>query len=495
MKKFLSLMLAVMLLALPVASLAEFNFDLLGQQKAMTFSMKFADANFAALAEAAGEKVEEDEAAVVAIVNDLINAIGITGYEQQASADSMQLGYSLTLNGNDALNFQVLLQKDGIYAASNLLGQDTVMITPDQMDAVLESAKAELIAQGGTGAELDEAFAPMKEMLENPGEMFSFNMKTNDLGTMKLTNFLAAFEKIAEKAETADASTAPAGSDKAESAITLKLSKDDITTLLQAFMDDFEATNYGATYVKAMNQNLAFFDKSATPDNVLKASTDLMKDDMVVTLYTGADGNVVSATVKAALLEDLNSNDMVDLDMVILNNKVDDQQKVTVTATATEDDEKVDILFELAMADDNNGTFSCTVTEDDTLVKVNGTIQTTADKKVTMDIKLDVTDDDDKFGLGFLVTVAETDSSLDMQIKLMSLDGATTYLSILMNYALTDMMPALNTADAVQPLAMSEEEMTAWTTSLQSNMQMELVKMIQYLPTSVLQMIMTMTQQ
>ncbi len=490
MKKFLSLMLAIMLLALPVTSLAEFNFDLLGQQKAMTFSLTFADANIAALVEATGEKLDEDEAAVFPMINDLINAIGIIGYEQQASADSAQIGFGLTLTGNEALNGQVLLQKDGIYATSNLLGQDTVLMTLDQLTASLEDAKAELIAQGATGAEFDQVFAPIKEVLENPGEMFSSYMKTNDLNTMELTNFLAAFEKIEEKAEKADASTAPAGSDKAESAITLKLSKDDIATLLQAFMDDFEATNYGAAYVKALNQGLPASDERATLDDALKLCTDLMKDDMVVTLYTGADGNVVSATVKAALLEEVDSKDVVDLDMVILNNKVNDQQKVTVTATATEGDEKVDVLFELNMADKDNGTFNCTVTEDDTLVKVNGTIQTTADNNVTVDVKLDVTDGEDKFGMGFLVTAAETESSFDIQMKLTSLDGATTYLSILLNYALADMKPAVNTADAVQPLAMSEEEMQAWTASLETGMQMERVKIIQYLPTSVLQMMM-----
>ncbi len=490
MKKFLSLMLAVMLLALPVTSLAEFNTDLLGQQKAMAFTLTFSDANIAALVEAAGEKVDEDEAAVFTMVNDLINAIGFTGYEQQASADSMQFGYSLTLSGNDAMNIQALLQKNGIYATSNLLGKDTVLVTLDQLTAALEDAKAELIAQGGTTAELDETFAPIKELLENPGEMFSAYMKTNDLDTMELTNFLAAFEKIAEKAEKADASAAPAGSDKAESAITLKLSKDDIATLLEAILNDFEATNYGAGNVKSLNQSLALSEEKMTVDDALKACTNLMKDDVIVTLYTGADGNVVSATVKAALLEEVDSKDVVDLDMVILNNKVDDQQKVTVTATATEDDEKVDVLFELNMADKDNGTFNCTVTEDDTLVKVNGTIQATADKHTTVNVKLDVTDGEDKFGMGFLVTAAETESSIDMQMKLTSLDGATTYLSILMNCALADMMPAVNTADAVQPLAMSEEEMEAWTASLETGMQMELVKIIQYLPTSVLQMMM-----
>lgn len=490
MKKFLSLMLAVLLLALPVASLAEIDVDLLEQQKAMTFSLTLADANFAALAEATGETVDEDEAAVIAMVNDLINAIGLTGYVQQPAADKVQVGYSLTLSGNDALNIHALLQKDGIYATSNLLGQDTVLITPDQLDAVMESAKAELIAQGGTGAEIDEAMAALKEMLENPAQMLQSN--TNDLDTMELTKSLAAFEKIAEKAEKADASTAPAGSDKAESAITLKLSKDDIATLLQAFMDDFETTDFGAAYVKALNQGLASSDEKATLDDALKLSTDLIKDDVVITLYTGDDGNVVSATVKAALLEEVDSDDVVDMDMVILNHKVDDQQKVTVTVAATEGDEKVDVLFELNMADKDNGAFNCTVTEDDTLVKVNGTIQTTADKKVTVDVKLDVTDDDDKFGMGFLVTSQETEDSIDVQVKLTSIDGATTYLSILLNYALTDMMPAVNTADAVQPLTMSEEEMTAWTTSLQSTMQLELMKLIQYLPESVLMMIMQM---
>ncbi len=490
MKKFLSLMLAIMLLALPVTSLAEFNFDLLGQQKAMTFSLTFADANIAALVEATGEKLDEDEAAVFPMVNDIINAIGLIGYVQQASADTAQVGFGLTLTGNEALNVQALLQKDGIYATSNLLGKDTVLVTLEQLNAALEDAKAELIAQGGTGAELDEAMKSLKEMVENPGEFFSSNMQTNDLETMELTKFMAAFEKIAEKAEKADASTAPAGSDKAESAITLKLSKEDISTLLNAFMDDFEATDYGAAYVKSLNQSLAVSEEKITVDDALKACTDLMKDDVVVTLYTGADGNVVSATVKAALLEEVDSKDVVDLDMVILNNKVDDQQKVTVTATATEDDEKVDVLFELNMADKENGTFNCTVTEDDTLVKVNGTIQATADNNVTVDVKLDVTDGEDKFGMGFLVTAAETESSFDIQMKLTSLDGATTYLSILLNYALTDMKPAVNTADAVQPLAMSEEEMQAWTTSLESGMQMELVKIIQYLPTSVLQLMM-----
>lgn len=490
MKKFLSLMLAVLLLALPVASLAEIDVDLLEQQKAMTFSLTLADANIKALAEATGETVDEDEAAVIAMVNDLINAIGLTGYVQQPAADKVQVGYSLTLSGNDALNIHALLQKDGIYATSNLLGQDTVLITPDQLDAVMESAKAELIAQGGTGAEIDEAVTALKEMLENPAQMLQSN--TNDLDSLELTKSLAAFEKIAEKAEKADASTAPAGSDPAESAITLKLSKDDIATLLQAFMDDFEATDLGAAYVKALNQGLASSDEKATLDDALKLSTDLMKDDMVVTLYTGANGDVVSATVKAALLEEVDSDDVVDMDMVILNHKVDDQQKVTVTVAATEGDEKVDVLFELNMADKDNGAFNCTVTEDDTLMKVNGTIQTTADKKVTVDVKLDVTDDDDKFGMGFLVISQETEDSIDVQVKLTSIDGATTYLSILLNYALADMMPAVNTADAVQPLTMSEEEMTAWTTSLQSTMQLELMKLIQYLPESVLMMIMQM---
>ncbi len=489
MKKILSLMLAIMLLALPVASLAEKNVDLLAEQKAMTFSLSFADANIASLAEAMGETVDENEKTMYDMVNDLINALGVSYYLQQPSADSAQVGGSLVLSGNDALTINGLLQKDGLYATSNMLGQDTVLVTKDQMTAAMDDMKAQAIAEGSTGAELDEMMETIKEILENPSEALKNSALSNDLDSMELTKLQAAAEKIAEKAEKADASTAPAGSDKAESAITLKLSKEDMSTLMEAFMDDFEATEFGAAYVKSLNQSLASSGEKVTVDDVMKASADLMKDDMVITLYTNDDGEMVSATVKAALLEGAGSNDVIDLDMVILSSKVGDQEKVTVTATATEGDEKVDVLFELNMADENNGTFNCTVTEDDTLVKVNGTIEATDDKHATVDVKLDVTDEGETFGMRVLVTSEETDNSGDVQVKLMSLDGATNYLSILLKFALTDMKPAVNTADAVQPLTMSEEEMEAWTTSLESGMQVELMKILGYLPESVLTML------
>lgn len=454
MKKFLSLMMSLMLLVLPCVSLAENTLDLLKEQKALNVTITLADANFLPLV--------QDEKLATAI-NELLNAVGLRFTMQQADAESLQESFAVLLSGSNALTADILINTDGVYFASNFLGQDVMNISWQQALDTLEGMKDEMLAGGVSAEELEEVLDTLKQLYENPAAMFNAAGRKADWSDMDLTNTIAVMEKLMAKCLPADVSTAPEGCDAA-SAITVSVNGDELYELYSALLTDFQSTEYGKNAVMNWEKSMAMNDEAFTLDELLKMGTGMLKGDAVLTLYLNAEGKLVAIIENAAMLIEEGKDDTLDVVVLI----VESEERTT---------------------------FDCTVSNEDKVqVKVYGTVDVAKDDEsdqVKVDVYVTVPTEETEEGVRVLV-VSDTkaDGTGTAQVKILPLTDEVPYLTVNMTAELVDMLPAVNTENPVQILTMSEEELEAWVETLSANAQLQLIKMLQLLPPSVLSIMM-----
>lgn len=483
MKKILSVMLAVIVLALPCVSMANEQVDLLMLQKALQTTITFSDANLLPL-------VGDEQTA--AVINELINVVGLRCTVQQADAESMQANMAFTLSGADAFKADVMMNKTGMYLASNMLGQDVLSFDYQKMMDMFQDMKDQMIEEGVSEAQLSQMIDMLKKM--QSGEYFNQAMVKNDLDDMQLTNTTAVLEKLLAKAQPADVATAPEGCDTPASAATLTLTGKEAAELMNAMLTDFGATKFGGAYLSSLESSLASFGENAmTLDDMIQKISEVYENDIVYTFYFNAEGEAVAVTVACTL----NDSDKTDVKMVILFKAEGEKKTVTLNMDLT-GAQKMNILFTLTEESENNVAFDCTVSEGDTAdVRVYGTVVEAEENDVdhvTVDVYVTVPAEGPEAGVRVLVDVMANDDDITgtTLIKILPLSGEAPYVTLSVVCELVDMLPAVSTENTVDILSMSDEEIQAWTESITSSAQLELIKMIQMLPPSVLSLVMGM---
>lgn len=482
MKKFLSVMLAMLMLALPVMSLADETANLLELQKAVQTTITFADANLLPL-------VQDEQAA--AILNDLINAMGLRFSCQQSAADVMQMDGALMLSGSDALSFDALINTNGIYLASNMLGKDSVGLGYQQLIDMLEAQKSQLVAQGVSEAEFDESIARIQQMQSGA---FASSMDVDfDLDDMKMPTFMAVLENLVSKAQVIDATSAPEGCDTPAGGVTITLTGEELAEVGRAFMTDFGATSFGGSYLDAIEATLnASGEEAMSLEDILNQLPAVYPEGITMNLYMNGEGELVAAVVTAKIQAE---EEVLDQNTTVLRKTENSKEICSVNTTVASAGDMVNVLVTVTEEDDNVA-FDCTVSNAEQVgVKVYGTVVEKNEndaEHMTVDVSVAVPLEGPEFGLRVLVDAIKADDVTGtVQVKVLPLNGDVPYLAVNGKIELVDMLPAVNTEGAVEILTMTEDEINAWGEGLTTNAQMELVKIIQLLPTSVLSLLMS----
>lgn len=341
MKKLLSLLLVVLLLAMPLSGLAEtgiiggadgataifttadtLTLSDLGLMKNVTFN--FTKAWKAALD--AGRRAQTTitlsdwpsgitgEAQVDQIINDVLNALKIDFYQQGDEGV-----FALNLSGNDVLTMGGAMLGDDIYLNSNLLG-GTIVFTLDEIEPIVSRlldmfVVAEMIP-AEDAEEIKAQLPQIMEMVKAELEAASANpLEGIDLENLNLNALVEAFAPLANNVTVGEVTMQPRNCDPATSMATLTVTPDEFKAMVKAvmqFLKDnpsimdvlMEQSGMNSAMV-TMGEEAEKIDMAAELDEAIAEieNATMLTGNMVVSLYLGEDGMPVSMTLTMPLAE------------------------------------------------------------------------------------------------------------------------------------------------------------------------------------------------
>ena len=238
MKKLLSLILAMLMLAMPVFSGAEeaavststamlqaaaqqdfaTKYVLQGQEEIVDLNVEISDLTMSMT------QVPADQAAMV---KELLNAIGFRVTFQTAE-NQAQGGLALLLGGDEAVNAKVAYADKNLYAASNLLGDKIVQVTGPQVKQLVNQLIDQAVADGKISQEnVDSLKKFYREFREDP---ISAIMKL--IGQPDFQPLMAALQSFVMNVKTEEVTEAPEALPAAKNVLIVPITKEGLDSVL-----------------------------------------------------------------------------------------------------------------------------------------------------------------------------------------------------------------------------------------------------------------------
>lgn len=476
MKKLLATLLALVMLLVPVLSMAE---------SAMTLDISLSNVNLTPFLE------EEADPSQVEIINDLINALGLTVYSMENEDGSMQLGLSLNLSGQSALTLDAQVAEDAILLGSNLLGSDVIAVTPDELIETLKNNKDALLELGLSEEDYDALMEQLPALFSDP--MSGLDASAMDLSDLDLTATMEAVQAFAETMQVAEGELTeqPADCDPATSVAIITMDGNAMLKVLSTAMSDIMNTAFFQNYTTLMNGMLQAqgedeVDFAAVVQEMFNKLS--IKDDVVVTVYADEYGDAVRVEYALTLIADGNEDDALEIDGV-LTRLTGDTLTYTLTNKLTVDGETADVVCHFILKSDTSFTVDFTASADDEVVYASLDAEMAENGGDLMFIVTVTDEDGNQEGMRVHEVISEEENTT-MVIDYLPLEDDTPWMTITITVSETAEQAKLDGSNAVRVLSMSEEELNAWIEGLQSNMQIALIGALQLLPESVLNMIM-----
>ena len=346
MKKFLSLILALMMLSLPALAAAEDTLGLIGGADGPTSVFVGGDIpqTLEEKALAAGRKVstsvkitevsgiDTGDARTDAALVDLFNALGFT-----VSQQGDEFNMALQISGQDALDLGFSMSGEDVYLKSSLIG-GTVVVGTQELEGLIDRLVDMLIMVEGMSeeeaADLRAQISGLKQLYADSLELSMASMLTEeDLKNLNMTS-IEAFIAFAEgKTVPVEEIVVPRMCDPAVSGEKAVLTNADMVQVVKYFyqfiLDNPKLMNYlgsqlgfpteeeitlqwqsmGQFYMafKIYESEEAFRAQFQTFEQLLNEmivevdASKFLDGEFTVTEYTDADGNVVYATMSLPL--------------------------------------------------------------------------------------------------------------------------------------------------------------------------------------------------
>jgi len=505
MKKFLSLMLAVLMLALPVFS---------GAETAAETVTALASADFAAGYLAKGDRLVTNitiEPGIVLLsgvpeqlqsaIQDLLKALAfeVTGQKTDGMA---QGGFRLLLNGENALDILVALGEKGVYAASTLLGDKIVQVTPDQLKSLADQLSEQLVASGKVSREqMDSIKNALAKFKDDPNGALASMIGQPDFGPlMEALSGLVSGTNLMPQ----EVTELPEGvTIDAKYVMNVVLSKEALTKVTDALAKLL----WSMPVVQQIAQNVKTGDGEPLTEgklvSKLNAIPGALSKDLQIDVYMTEDGQTIQAV---SGFEITANGSTVPINFSVTAETAADGTHVLWTAGAQKGDEAMLMTGDMKIAvSENGGTMTYDVTasmtrngETFTPMEENVHAAWTAEEKsraMTMEIAVHAKNDAAADPINMIFTIASQDQDLgDHAEGTLTINAAMENIGDIVTLTIgkkTDMAEAyIVTEDAVQPLAMNSEEMNAFTQEVSATAQQALIGLINKLPESARNLVM-----
>lgn len=489
MKKWIAMLLSVVLLVLPFAGLADSPAELM--DKAITDGLTL---ETLVTLEAGSLPLDESVAKPVA---DLVNALSL----RLVKAAAGHQVFALQLDGQDALRVDTE-RADGVdYVASNWLGDKTLAFAEGDTEKI--------------SVRLAQLFSSVTDMNEEALQGILSGEATNDLdlSDMDVTPLTDYFTAMMNRVEIKDVTEQPSDCDPAAKVVTLTLTVDDIADFYEALFKTLRSSekmmdllNTYAQQASVNGESMTVeeaFDKFPAEIRALKSQF----EDIPVAIYVDKADEVVKVVTSMNIQPE--DGDAVKADFVLNRVSSGDIGK-TYDATLTMDDTA---LLKITVASNLDGTSTATLVDGFALDLYDGA--EASEDKLLLELAYAVEKDYREETSGKTVNAAlyfrpdTTSDPLKLTLKgtdsASYLEGAATrseeyklYLGDETDALLTfrkstntvDALETLADSDAVRPGDMDDTAFQTWLNGLLTSVQSGAIKALQLLPASVLQLMM-----
>lgn len=235
------------------------------------------------------------------------------------------------------------------------------------------------------------------------------------------------------------------------------------TLSMQGYQNDYHILDAGVTYLDAGEAGLV----------TAKMLFDFESDKALIAADAVFDDNNLDATMKFEVTE--NNEQTVVMDVAALYKNADNKSNTEVTLTATSEDETVGFAL-TANNEDVPG-------DKEASAKGDLTLSVTAEG-MTVGLKFDYTDE--------ATSAADYTSTAAYNV---SIEAMGVELPLLTAHVFTssafETEESVAAGEAVRPATMTDDELTAYGTQIAQTAQLELIELMQQLPASVLQLMMS----
>ena len=500
MRKVFSLLLAVVMLAVPVLSFAASPKQMIaesteGHYLKTTFTMQSG-----AIGQVLSQNLGETTAQVVV---DLIDALGFRMTNGQGRMEG-----ALTLSGKDAISFDSQMKDGVLLNSSSLTGGAVQAFTQDEfknycMSLLGATAGLQNQLTGETAASSDINAEALVDLVvpimfgEKP------DISAEDFDLTPLQNLSASLDSI--QPSMVSAADLPDDCDPAMAGISYELTEDLVTSAVQAVADVILSNQKLVAYMDRFLQVLPEGQRT-TVETLLKALPGQVKDSWgqletpSVEVYMSEESQPVAIRMnlksKAAEGEDsFTFNYLVyqsTKDDGVYTNLISDgttqDSSVHMTCSMLESDTVTDAVMNM---DDGKQTIAITAKG----AKAHGDDASNESKTITisaanMEIVIDEAESATKTEDG-LATYTSSRT-----IRIPQMDPDRPLLTVWLDQEVTDEAPAdLDAANAVHPGAMSEEELQAYNEEMTGRAQQSLMSVLMLLPESAQNLVFSMFRQ
>lgn len=454
MKKLLSLMLALLVMVMPFASLAE-------QVAATTFAIT--ECNLAKAVE--GMELDEDAQKVLPLIDAVLPLLSFTGYV----ADD-QVGLIASVSETPAVTLTVAQKDDTVLVGSNLLGEKTIAVTADEVKNLLVAMAPELVAQGALTQEQADALILMLEdpeaFLEAQLSALFGSFDPEAMLDYVMTEILPLIEITQEACD-----TPVNGSDVPDTHTAVRIAKENMGKLVKAAIE-----MPGLEKVKEMIESSLAENGMESMDEFYAEVSSVYADDIVVDVYT-ADGELCymcySYSVQA---EEVLTTVFYE---GIVKTQEDGTQCVVLNAVITADGTEITMNGDIDINGDLQTGVLTVKAGEDTIVVVEFTGDN-ANCVITISSPL--------LPISLTITVISNDEAAQMTFKLSHMEE--NLLSLMVANTEIEAPAAPAAEGAAHVLTMNEEELNAFAEEVQGSAMTALISVIQLLPAEVLASVM-----
>ena len=520
MKKILAMLMALMLLVLPFGGMAE---DAVNDYytKALESGRRVTTTMYV------GEVAPSftGEAAIDQIINDLLNAVNVTAYEQNEEL-YFSLGMKQEATGAiaDLLTFGAA-SKDGVgYVSSNLLG-GTIAVSMDEVEPLVLRL-VDMFELAGFITENDAKM--IREEMPAIFDQFEAELKNAmttavaevDVFSLDYSAFTDVLKPIIDRVEKTDVAMQPRNCDPAASVVNVTITGAELEELLVACIRFIQAnpallTEFQAGFEAAMAETgeTASFEEQLE-QAVAEMQEDIdIKGDAVISLYLDEKDEPV---YMLATLPEMESGDSVAENAVVptvtyTRMTMNDSVAYSFVANAGQTDvtlnvidKGVNVAVNFAVANEGATVFAMNLEATDR----------SAENLIAMDMNINMTIvDDSQYDYEYNAETGDWDMiqldpvTTEIALKIVSdtaLNGVDfdsrnaftigvngkEYCTIHVDYVSGEAGPSIMDGEVIRPAALSDADFANWFVSVFNGLQSWIYTVVQALPASVLNMMM-----
>lgn len=433
MKKIISMLVALVMMIVPVLSMAE---------GATYVDFTFTEANL--------DLIESIDETIAAAVNELLLGLALHTYEQCVSDTEAQGGVVIDVGNQPAVTYDALITDGTLYITSNFLGDTKLAITAEQACLLIDMMAQSMPEEAAFDAETFKA--AITKALNTPG--------------------------VKEEAAAAELDPELLASLMSN----LAVSEDGLTTTLTITPDQLKSAVSQVMPMPGYDEMVAaMYQDDLVITVVMTEDGDLDRFE-VATMLTMQEE-------KLSLVSNVDAESADDMDVLSLN-------LVASPVTDEEPTNAVVFAMTLAVKEnelDLNAIMSLVAAEDQSveLMSINGKVAfEEAEDTMNVNGTFDFAIYNGEVPVTFSVDFAYSKQDNDVfALRVRPTDSDKAYIGFQVSVAQGDILPAFDIADAVEVLTLSEEDMNALLQSISESFMTSFVGVIQLLPETLVNML------